>query len=378
MTSPLQIQRVVSNSDRRDLLAFPYRLYRGDRAWVPRLWPEQAGWLNRQPGFFDHGDGEWFLARRGGDVVGTIGAGVDHRENELLGRRRGVFGFFEFVHDEEVFRALVDQARAWLHVRGLTEMAGPQSFGGSDYPGFLVGRFDLPAALYEGHSPPYYLEFAERAGWKKTVDSLAYRASRTLVAGKPGELPPKVLHVADRVARNPRFSLRPADFSHFEREFQAVLRIYNRSLGTLPGFAPVGEDEFRRFVRDLMPVLREDLVIFALVDGREVGFSLALPNVAEALMASGGLRWPWQAPLLWLALRRIKSVSFKILALDPDYWGLGLDALMFARMIEACLRLGFEWADLSLTGEDNPQTNKLALRLGAEEYKRYRTFLVEI
>jgi hypothetical protein len=51
---------------------------------------------------------------------------------------------------------------------------------------------------------------------------------------------------------------------------------------------------------------------------------------------------------------------------------------MFARMIEACLRLGFEWADLSLTGEDNPQTNKLALRLGAEEYKRYRTFLVEI
>jgi GNAT superfamily N-acetyltransferase len=140
----------------------------------------------------------------------------------------------------------------------------------------------------------------------------------------------------------------------------------------------VGEDEFRRFVRDLMPVLREDLVIFAQVDGREVGFSLALPNVAEALKASGGLRWPWQAPLLWVSLRRIKSVSFKILALDPDYWGLGLDALMFARMIEACLRLGFEWADLSLTGEDNPQTNKLALRLGAEEYKRYRTFLVEI
>ena len=51
---------------------------------------------------------------------------------------------------------------------------------------------------------------------------------------------------------------------------------------------------------------------------------------------------------------------------------------MFARMIEACLRGGFEWADLSLTGEDNPQTNKLATRLGAEEYKRYRTYLVEI
>jgi len=378
MTSPLQLTRVISNPDRRAFLAFPYRHYRGDRHWVPRLWPEQSAWLTRQHGFFDHGDGEWFMARRDGEVVGTIGVGVDHRENDLLGRRWGVFGFVEFIEDEEVFTALIDRVRGWLRVRGLTHMAGPQSFGASDYPGFLVGRHDLPPAIYEGHSPPYYLEFAERAGWKKLVDSLAYRASRTLVEGKPGELPPKVLHVADRVARNPRFSTRSAEFAHFEREFQAVLRIYNRSLATLPSFAPVGEDEFRRFVRDLAPVLREELVIFALVDGREVGFSLALPNVAEAFKASGGMRWPWQAPLLWLGLRRIKSVSFKILALDPDFWGLGLDALMFARMIEACLRGGFEWADLSLTGEDNPQTNKLATRLGAEEYKRYRTYLVEI
>jgi hypothetical protein len=51
---------------------------------------------------------------------------------------------------------------------------------------------------------------------------------------------------------------------------------------------------------------------------------------------------------------------------------------MFARLIEACLRRGFEWMDMSLTGEDNPQTNKLATRLGAEEYKRYRTFVVEL
>jgi hypothetical protein len=34
--------------------------------------------------------------------------------------------------------------------------------------------------------------------------------------------------------------------------------------------------------------------------------------------------------------------------------------------------------DMSLTGEDNPQTNKLATRLGAEEYKRYRILKVEL
>ena len=378
MTITLQLSRVVSPADRRNFLSFPYRLYQRDPLWVPRLWPEQQDWLTRRQGFFDHGDGEWFLARRGGEVGGTIGVAIDHRENGLLGRRWGVFGFLECIENRHVFDALTGRAQDWLRVRGMTHMAGPQSFGGSDYPGFLVGRHDIPPALFEGHTPPYYLAFAEQAGWKKLSDSLAYRATRSLVEGRPGELPPKILHVADRVARNPRYGIRRAELAQFEREFQAVLRIYNRSLGTLPSFAPVAEGEFRRFVRELMPVLREDLVLFALVDGKEVGFSLALPNLAEAFKASGGLRWPWQMPMLWLAVRRIKGVSYKILALDPDFWGLGLDALMFARMIEACLRGGFEWMDMSLTGEDNPQTNKLATRLGAEEYKRYRTFLVEL
>jgi GNAT superfamily N-acetyltransferase len=378
MTDVLRLSRVVTSADRREFLAFPYRLYRGDPNWVPRLWPEQQGWLARAHGFFDHGDAEWFAARRGGEVIGTIGVAIDHRENGLLRRRWGVFGFFECIEDARVFEALTARAKEWLRARGITHMAGPQSFGGSDYPGFLVGRYDCSPALFEGHSPPYYLAFAEGAGWKRLSDTLAYRATRDLVEGSPGELPPKVRHVADRVARNSRLGIRRAVLAHFEREFQAVLRIYNRSLATLPSFAPVSEEEFRRFVRELMPILREDLILFALVDGKEVGFSLALPNLAEAFRASGGLRFPWQAPLLALGMRRIKGVSFKILAIDPDYWGLGLDALMFARLIEACLRRGFEWMDMSLTGEDNPQTNKLATRLGAEEYKRYRTFVVEL
>jgi GNAT superfamily N-acetyltransferase len=378
MTDSLQLSRVVTSADRRELLVFPHRLYRHDSNWIPRIWPEQRGWLTRAHGFFDHGDAEWIVARRGAEVVGTIGVAIDHRENGLLGRRWGVFGFFECIEDRHVFDALTSRARDWLRARGITHMTGPQSFGGSDYPGFLVGRYDCPPALFEGHSPPYYLAFAEAAGWKKQSDTLAYRATRDLVEGSPGELPPKVRRVADRVARNPRLRIRQAELAHFEREFQAVLRIYNRSLATLPSFAPVAEEEFRRFVHELMPVLREDLILFALVDGKEVGFSLAMPNLAEAFRASGGLRFPWQAPLFALAMRRIKGVSFKILAIDPDYWSLGLDALMFARLIEACLRRGFEWMDMSLTGEDNPQTNKLATRLGAEEYKRYRTFVVEL
>jgi GNAT superfamily N-acetyltransferase len=378
MPSSLSLQRVKSDADRRAFLQLPSRIYRHDPNWIPRLWPDQMAWLRREHGFFDHGDGEWFVARRDGELVGTIGVGIDHHVNQHQQRRSGVFGFLEFIEDHEVFLSLIEAARGWLWARGVTHMVGPQSFGPSDYPGFLVGRYDIPPALFEGHTPPYYLAFAERAGWSRNIDSLAYRAFRQQVGDHAEFMPEKILVALERIGRNPRYGIRQADLTQFEREFQIVLRLYNRSLATLRDFAPVAEDEFRRFVHELTPVLHEDLVLFALADGKEVGFSLALPNLAEAFRACGGLRYPWQIVGLWWGRRRIRGVSYKILAMDPDYWGLGIEALMFARMIENCLRRGYEWMDLSLTGEDNPQTNKLATRMGAEEYKRYRTFTIPV
>ena len=374
----LRVERVVTDADRRAVAALPYRVYRNDPNWIPRLWPEQLAWLRRENPFFENGDAEWFLARRGKEVVGTIGAAIDHRANQLRERRWGIFGFLECLEDEQVFHALIDQARTYLRLRGCTHMAGPSSFGGNDYPGFLVGRFDVPAAVYQGHTPPYYLAFAERAGWTMSSDTLAYRFDARHAGRRLELLPAKLLHVAERASRNPRCSLRHAQLANFDRDLGIVLRIYNRSLATLPDFTPMGEDELRHFADSLRPILGEDLIWFALVDGREVGFSLAIPNVAEAFHRCGGLRYPWHFVQLAWAMRRIRSVSFKILAVEPEFWGLGLEAMMFARIGQIALQRGYRWLDGSLTGADNPQTNKISLRLGAEEYKRYRVYTVPL
>ena len=71
-------------------------------------------------------------------------------------------------------------------------------------------------------------------------------------------------------------------------------------------------------------------------------------------------------------------MSIKIIALDPDYRGCGLDTLMCGKLARQMAKRGCAWAALSLTGEDNPQTNKLAKVIGAEVYKRYRIYQLEI
>ncbi len=378
MTQTYNICTVNHDKDRRAFVQFPYDLYHHDQNWIPRLWPEQLAWLRREHGFFQHAEADWYTLADGNHLRGTIGVAIDEKANQHLKRKDAIFGFFESIEDRQVFQALIELAKKWARERGCTHIIGPRSFTGNDYPGFLLGRFDTPAALYEGHTPPYYAEFAEALGWPIETETLAYRGFRADYGEDLQGMPAKLFRVAQRAARNQRISVRQAELSQFEREFKIVLRLYNLALSRLHDFVPMTDAQFREFAESLKPVLQEDMILFGMVDGEEVGFSLALPNLAEAFHHSGGLRYPWNYLQFWWHARRIRSASFKILAIDPDHWGLGLEALMFVNMIEAFQKRGYEWVDASLTGGDNPYTNKIAIRFGLEEYKRYRLYRIPV
>jgi hypothetical protein len=51
---------------------------------------------------------------------------------------------------------------------------------------------------------------------------------------------------------------------------------------------------------------------------------------------------------------------------------------MILEMGAQMLRKGYLWVDASVTGEFNPQTNKLAPRFGAYVYRRYRECRLEL
>jgi hypothetical protein len=94
----------------------------------------------------------------------------------------------------------------------------------------------------------------------------------------------------------------------------------------------------------------------------------------EALIHANGLRYPWDYLRFARAKRQIKSASFKMLAMDPEYWGYGLDVIMYLEMAKKMIQKGYLWADASLTSANNPQTNKLATRMGARVYRRYHEY----
>lgn len=375
---PYSITTIAKSSERRAFYRFAWRVYRDDPLWVPHLWPQRKAYLEKKMAFFAYGDGDFFLVRKAGQIVGTFGLGIDHPDNEKSGEKAAVFGFFETLPEYGIAQTIWDFARGWAKDRGLTSLKGPYSFSTNEY-GFLVEGFDTMPAVMMTHNPPCYPAFAEQYGFSVEAEKLAYRLDLGLYDHQV-ENAPAILHrIADRAGkRQEKNPIRKGREEKWLDEVRLIHPLYNKALSTLHDFTPIELVEFEAQAGALKAILDPDLVLIAEIDGQVVGLLLGIPNVAEAFKKANGLQYPWDYLRFQRARKQITGVTLKIMAIDPEYWGYGLDAMMFLQIGQALVSKGYTWIDASLTSADNPFTNKLAQKLGGAVYRRYRTYMLEI
>jgi len=371
--SAIKIHPVRSNRDRRTFLTFPWRVYRNDPLWVPPLLPELATRLDPEKGaILRRGDGEFFIAWREGKPVGTICAAEDRPTNEYRKKRECLFGFFEYVDDYSVAAALVDRVVAWARERGLDALFGPFDLDYEDSYGVLIEGRDRPPALLCGHTPPYYQRFMDQYGLEPARgDNIAFA-----IDWQPGSPEARrLLRLADRIRGRGQISVRGANFDDWRGEIDRVHRLLNAALAYLPDHIGWQRDSLAAIVEPFRQIADPELVLFAEVEGRVVGWLPGIPNLNEVFIHVNGLRYPWDYAKLWWHIRRqTESLTIKSVLVEPEYWNTGVSVLLFAEMARRAWDKGYRWSDLSLTSEDNPNTPILAEHMGAKLYKRYRVY----
>ena len=125
----LRITPVETERDRVALITFPWKVYRQDRYWVPPLISERKAFLDpKHNPFFEHAQVQLYLARRGDEVVGTVGVFSNRLYNEFQQTNVGWFGFFEVLADAEAAAGLLEAAQGWArragHTCALSTIAG--------------------------------------------------------------------------------------------------------------------------------------------------------------------------------------------------------------------------------------------------------------
>ncbi|MFQ6101149.1 MAG: hypothetical protein ACE5OS_07935 [Anaerolineae bacterium] len=377
--SSIHIQPVTTRRDLRAFVKFPWRVYKGDPNWVPPLISERLEYLDPARGpFYKHADVALFLARRGREAVGTIAAFIDHNRIEYLGQPEGGFGFFEAIEDYAVAEHLLDVACEWLRARDMPLVRGPTSFTNNDCPGVLIGGADCPPVMLEAHTPPYYKDFLERYGMEKDHDLFAWRAFRAQIGEELKNIPPELSRVADVARRVANVTIRKACLENWDEEISAAHYLFDITLSHIPDHIPMTEAEFYRLANQIRPFLDPDLALFAEMEGKPVGFCIAIPDVNRVLIQLNGRLFPLGWLMIKRYMRQIDVVTFKLMGILEEYRRRGIDALLYMEAVKAVYDRGYEWLDGSLTSELNPMVNLIAHRLGAERYKHYRLYQMKL
>jgi GNAT superfamily N-acetyltransferase len=367
----VEVREVAGREDLERFLKLPWRIYENDGAWVPPLLSDMRSTLDpsKHP-FHEHATVALFLARRGRDVVGRIAAVENRAHNEFHGDRLGFFGLFESSDDQGVADALLGAAEEWLRGRGLTAVQGPMNLSTNDEvcsPGVMVDGWHRPPVVLMGHSPSYYAELIERAGYVRSKDLFAY-----WINADP--IPPRLQRAYDRLLRDGRITLRSLDVRRFDEEVAAVRDIYNSAWEHNWGFVPMTGAELDYMARHLKPIIEPKLCAFVEVDGETVGFALGLPDYNVALRHVNGRLLPFGfVKLLWHR-RKIAQARTITLGLKPGYRNRGLDALLITHLIIEAARIGIRKGECSWILEDNWDMRRGLDRIGAVPDKTYRLF----
>lgn len=369
----LEIRPVRSAAERRTFLTFPWKIYRKDPLWVPPLLPERRKTIDIQQGaFFQRGEAEFFIAWRGNQPQGTLCAANDRLTNEQRGMNDCMIGFFECVEEIQVAHALFDRAALWAKEHHLKQLYGPFNLDYEDSYGVLLEGRDRPPVMLCGHTPPYYRQFFESYGFQPARGAnLAYAIN----INQPSTELEKLSQLAIRARKGSKAVIRSARFDHWDEEIDAVLLLLNESLQHLPDFIPWQRSALAATLEVFREIANPELILFAEVDGKVVGFLPGLPNVNAWLIHANGLRYPWDYVSLWLhSHRRPDCLSIKSILVYPHYWGSSVVVLLLNEMFQRIRQSGYQWVDLSLTSDDNPRTPQLAERFGGQLYKKYMVY----
>jgi hypothetical protein len=307
----INIRQVLTKTDKKAFIDLPFRLYAKDPNWVPPLKDEVYGLIT--PGknpWFEHGEAELFLAERDGKVVGRISAHIDRLalqqpREQGMGPGCGNWGLFE-AEDDVVAAALIARAEDALRAKGMTRSMGPISLAMWDEPGLLVEGFKQPPVVMMGFNSPAYAAWVEAAGYAGVQDLLTF----DLPIDK--DLPELSNRIVAMGERSDRIHIRKVDKSRFDEEAALLLSILNDAWSDNWGFVPFTDAEIAYAGKKLKPIVYEDLIRVAEVDGEPVAFMMTIPDLNEKLKGFDGTLWPFNwAKLLWW-LRRPKVTTMRV------------------------------------------------------------------
>jgi GNAT superfamily N-acetyltransferase len=379
----ISITPVSSKADFDAFIDLVYRLNADDPNFVPQLRSEEVAKFSPAGNpFFEHARVQLFLARQNGRVTGRISAHIDELAltqpaERGMGPGTGNWGALEAAN-EATAAALIATAEQWLRDQGMTRALAPMNLSVWEEPGILSKGHDHPPMVMMGHHKPHYQQWIEARGYACVKVLNTYELDITQ------EFPPLIQRIVASGEKNDRIRIRPVNKAKFDAEAATILDILNDAWSDNWGFVPITDAEIAHTGKKLKPLVREDLIMIAELEGEPVAFMMTLPDLNQAQK-----RWVrpngkpsllgWLRLGLWILKPRPADMRVPLMGVKKRLQSSRLASQLAFMMIEYIRRAsvrnyGGKRGEIGWILDDNQGMNAIAEAINSSVNKEYRVY----
>lgn len=366
------VKTVESKSELKNFINFPHELYKGDSNYVPMLYMAADELMSKKINpFFQHSEVENFLAFKDDKIVGRITAIKNNNYNKFHKSNIGFWGFYDVIDDYEVSKALFDKVMEWNKKHHFDSITGPVNYSTNDTAGLLVDGFNEPPIIEMTYNKPYYESHILKYGFTKEMDLYAYMI-------KTAEVSEKSLRLANLIKQRLEtrgITIRKINMKDFKNEVNRIKDVYNSAWENNWGFVPATDAEFDYLAKGFKMVVNPELVLIAELNGKYIGFMLAVPNINEITKSfKGGKLFPFNVIKLLMNKGKTKYVRIITLGIMEQYRKLGIESAFYAHIIGYAKTHNIIGGEASWILENNVEMNLAAQNLNGKIYKTYRLY----
>ena len=348
------VKKVSSKREMDDFVELPRFIYRDNPYYVPDMDSDVRGMFveRKNPGL-EHSSIQCFVAYDGaGRCVGRIVGIVNRWANEIWNTHDVRFGMIEFIDDAEVSAALLNAVETWGREQGMDRIVGPLGITDFDKEGMLVSDFDQKGSMVTIYNHAYYPRHMAGMNFEKEAEWVQMRIDI------PRETPKRIRRVAQLTRE--MYELRTVKFTRHqilkEGYGKRIFDLFNAAYAPLFGFSKLSDKQQIQYINKYIPLL--DLRLMSVVvdrNDRMVGVAISIGSLTDALQKSKGRLMPigWLHLLKELKLKHENKIEMILVAVDPEFQGLGVNALFFDDLIPIYNELGYTWGEVAPQLETN-------------------------
>ena len=369
------VKQVVTKNDLEDFIKFPMDLYKNNPNYVPSLINEEKNiWNKKENPALHYSLAKQFLAYKNGKIAGRIAVIINQKEEKELGIRKVRFGWLDFIDDEDVSKALIDEAIKFAKENKIDKIEGPMGFTNLDKAGMLTMGFDKLATMIGLYNDEYYPRHLEKLGLAKEKEWVEFEINF------PEVLPEKVLKFSSLIAE--KYKLKVIDFKSKQEILPLVdpmFKLLDETYKHLSTYTPITEEQIKTYKEKYFPFIDKNYIICITDDKDElVSFAITMPSYSRALQKSKGKLFPFGWWHFLQAGKKNDRANFYLIGIHPDYQRRGVTAIIFKEIFERFRKMGIQYAETNPELEENKNVQLLWQDYNPVNHKRRRTYSLTI